>query len=112
MSGRVMWLLVVVGAALAAAAAFGVPDPGLSNGLLFGAWLAALLLLFELGLRLPSRTRSICSHALAMSSCCRACTTSVPRPAGTRSRGSELSSWNHCGGSPGRRRSCRACQRA
>jgi ABC-2 type transport system permease protein len=57
MSGRVMSLLVVVGAALAAAAAFGALDPGLSNGLLFGAWLAALLLLFGLGLRLPSQTR-------------------------------------------------------
>jgi hypothetical protein len=52
-----MLLLVAVGAALAAAATFGGLDPKVGNGLLFGAWLTALMLLFGLGLRLPLQAR-------------------------------------------------------
>jgi len=68
MSGRVMVLLLLVGAALAAAAAFGGFDPEFSNSLLFGAWLAALLLLFGLGLRLPLQARLSMWPAFARSS--------------------------------------------
>ncbi len=68
MSGRLMLLLLLGGAALAAAATFGGFGPEASNGLLFGAWLAALLLLFGLGLRLPLQARLSMWPALARSS--------------------------------------------
>ncbi len=68
MSGRLILLLLVAGAAVAAAAAFGGFDPEVSNGLLFGAWLAALVLLFGLGLRLPVQARLSMWPALARSS--------------------------------------------
>ena len=52
-----MLLLLATGGALAAAAVFGGFDPKLGNSLLFGAWLAALLVLFGLGLRLTLPAR-------------------------------------------------------
>ena len=55
-----LWLLVLIGVAFAALAAFGG-----FGGLLFGAWLAALLLLFWLGLRLPLQARLSMWPALA-----------------------------------------------
>ena len=68
MSGRLILLLLVAGGAVAVAAAFGGFDPEVSNGLLFGAWLAALVLLFGLGLRLPVQARLSMWPALARSS--------------------------------------------
>jgi hypothetical protein len=62
-----MLLLVLIGAMFAALAGFGGFERKIANGLLFGAWLAALLLLFALGLRLPLQARLTMWPALARS---------------------------------------------
>ncbi len=52
-----MALLLLIGVACAASAVFGGFGPEIAGGLLFVAWLVALLLLFGLGLRLPLQAR-------------------------------------------------------
>ncbi len=61
-------LLVLIGAACAGLEVFGGFGREIANSLLFGAWLAALLLLFRLGLRLPVQARLRSWPALARTS--------------------------------------------
>ncbi len=63
-----MLLLILAGAICAALALFGGFGRETADGLLFGAWLAALLVLFRLGLRLPLQARLRLWPALARTS--------------------------------------------